>query len=262
MITIVTATYNRASTIPRLYSSLCAQSCLEFEWVVVDDGSVDDTPKLLNEISEASPFPIRVIQQKNGGKHVALNTGAQNALTPWILIVDSDDALVTSAVQTVITEIQGQADRDVVGWCYRKAFFDMRLVGARIDQDNCPKYLSPTEAGHLFKGDLAYVFKTALLLRYKFPVFGTEKFVPELYIWNKIGDEGHIRIHGNTVIYLCDYLEDGYSNNFSSNLRKNPIGFLTFYWSQIARERSFFYKVKYAIRSIQCCIYVMLKRFS
>lgn len=262
MITIVTTTYNRASTIPRLYKSLCAQSSLDFEWIVVDDGSVDDTPKLLSEISVSSPFPIKLIRQPNGGKHVALNTGVQSSRLPWIFIVDSDDALVSSAVETVVSGIRGEIQTNVVGWCYRRAFFDMRLIGSKVDEDYSPKYMSPTEAGHLFKGDLAYVFKTDLLRKHKFPVFDGEKFVPELYIWNKIGDEGLIRCYGDTIIYLCDYLEDGYSVNFSTNLRKNPIGFLTFYRSQITREKALFYKIKYSIRSIQCCIYAFLKRLS
>lgn len=262
MITILTATYNRVATLPRLFESLCAQSCMDFEWVVVDDGSQDDTIKLLNDYSVVAPFDIRVVSQLNSGKHVALNTGVRSARTSWVFIVDSDDMVVLKAVDYIVEAITEINDSGLVGLCYRKAYFDMSFVGRGADGSNFPVVMKPSEAGHFFKGDLAYIFKTDALLKHTFPVFPGEKFVPELYIWNKVGDEGDIYFFGNTVIYLCDYLEDGYSRNFLSNLRKNPKGFLVFYWSQIARESKILYKTKYLVRAIQCCFYALLNRFS
>ncbi|MHC8306518.1 glycosyltransferase family A protein [Pseudomonas sp. PB3P13] len=261
MITILTATYNREHTLSRLFDSLCAQSCMDFEWVVVDDGSVDNTLELLKAYSELASFKVNIIHQTNSGKHVALNNGVAQSTTPWIYIVDSDDAIVTTAVQTIYTALSEQ-DGAAVGLCYRKAYFDMRLVGRDVKTGDSPLVMSPTEAGHLFKGDLAYVFKTEVFKKHKFPVFANEKFVPELYIWNKIADEGKVIFYGETILYLCDYLEDGYSKNFSSNLRKNPNGFLIFYWSQINRERILLFKVKYLIRAAQCFWYRTLKRLT
>lgn len=262
MITILTPTYNRETTLPRLYESLCAQTHKDFEWVIVDDGSQDETQRLLLEYSNIAPFKVHVCYQANGGKHVALNLGVRKADTPWIFIVDSDDSLVPNAVECVSDAISTFREANVVGFCYRKAYFDMRTVGRNIEDSNFPLVMSPTEAGHYFKGDLAYVFKTEVMLRHPFPVVPEERFVPELYIWNKIGDEGEIYFFGNTTLYLCDYLEDGYSKNFSSNLRRNPKGFLTFYWAQIFRENDFRYKLKFLIRSIQCYFYTLFKRFS
>ncbi|MNZ48468.1 hypothetical protein D3C78_662150 [compost metagenome] len=138
----------------------------------------------------------------------------------------------------------------------------MRLVGRDVECSDFPVVMTPTEAGHFFKGDLAYIFKTEALRMHSFPVFSGERFVPELYIWNKIGDEGNIHYFANTILYLCDYLEDGYSKNFSSNLRRNPKGFLTFYWAQIARENKLLFKAKYVLRSVQCYFYALLNRFS
>lgn len=262
MITVLTATYNRASTLPRLFESLCAQTCKEFEWLVVDDGSLDDTQKILAGYSSSASFKIRVIQQSNSGKHVALNSGAIHTNTSWLFIVDSDDALVPTAIEKILDSIDKYNSQSVVGLCYRKAHFDMQLVGVNLSGSDIPMVLTPTAAGHIFKGDLAYVFKTEVLMRHKFPVFPREKFVPELYVWNKIGDEGVIHFFANEIVYLCDYLDDGYSKNFSSNLRKNPMGFFIFYWSQIGREKSIFFKSKYLIRAGQCYLYTLLNRFS
>ncbi|WP_434601428.1 glycosyltransferase family 2 protein [Pseudomonas sp. Z4-7] len=261
MITILTATYNRENTLPRLFNSLRAQTSMNFEWVVVDDGSCDGSLELLNEYSHLAGFDVRIISQVNSGKHIALNKGVTYARGSWVLVVDSDDALVPVAIE-VITGALPPENSSVVGLCYRKAYFDMRLVGEKIKSDNLPLVLAPTEAGHLFKGDLAYLFKTACFLKYPFPVFSGEKFVPELYIWNQIADEGAVWFFSETILYLCDYLEDGYSKNFSSNLRKNPNGFLVFYWAQINRESNPLYKAKYLIRSAQCYFYMLLKRLS
>ncbi len=261
MITILTATYNRAHTLPRLFESLCAQTCMDFEWIIVDDGSTDNTLDLLRTYSEQASFNLNIICQQNSGKHVALNSGVVQASTPWTYIVDSDDAVVPTAVDTICAALSEQ-DRTTVGLCYRKAYFDMRLVGRDIKTGDAPLIMSPTEAGHFFKGDLAYVFKTQIFIKYQFPVYPNEKFVPELYIWNKISDEGSVKFYGEKILYLCDYLEDGYSKNFSSNLRKNPNGFFLFYWSQIGRERNLIFKVKYLIRATQCFWYRLFKRFT
>ena len=73
-LTIITPTYNRADFLDRCFASLCAQSCYDFEWIVVNDGSTDHTDSVMQKItSSAAPFPIQYIQKKNGGKHTALN---------------------------------------------------------------------------------------------------------------------------------------------------------------------------------------------
>ncbi|WP_228390340.1 hypothetical protein, partial [Pseudomonas helleri] len=95
------------------------------------------------------------------------------------------------------------------------------------------------------------------LVKHTFPVFEGEKFVPELFVWNKISDDGVLKFFGNKVLYLCEYLEDGYSANFSAMLRRNPLGFGLYYKHQIAREKSFIRKLKCSIRYAQCKLFSM-----
>ncbi|WP_185073765.1 glycosyltransferase family 2 protein [Pseudomonas protegens] len=260
MITVLTPTYNRAATLSRLFQSLCTQSNMSFEWLVVDDGSNDGTYDLINEFSTGAPFTIRVVRQENSGKHVALNNGIAKAHSPWVFIVDSDDALITTAIEDIECALSDLDSGPLVGVCYRRAYFNLNVIGRDSGLNCSPVVMSPTEAGNFFKGDLAYVFKAEVLLKYPFPVVKGEKFVPELFIWNKVGDEGDIYFFGDKAIYLSDYLDDGYSKNFSSNLRKNPTGFLIFYWAQIFRERKYSYKVKNFLRAIQCFFYKFLNR--
>jgi len=254
MITILTPTYNRSHTLPRLYESLCNQESKNFEWVVVDDGSTDETRTLLFNFAEAASFPVKIMSQSNSGKHVAVNAGVSAAAGDWIFIVDSDDALTSDAIATVARVLSDFISDNLVGVCFRKAHFDGTIIGKKIDGPSVMK-LTPTSAGALLQGDLAYVFRRDSMLKHPFPVIEGEKFVPELYIWNKIGDEGDIYFFIDKYIYLCEYLPDGYSYNFSKNLRRNPRGFMLYYRSQISREDRMVRKIKCVIRLIQCYAY-------
>lgn len=99
MITVFTPTFNRAYTLERLFKSLMEQSCRDFEWVVVDDGSNDNTRELLEIFSQTATFPMRYEVQENSGKHVAINRGAAIATGEWFFIVDSDDWLPEDSIE-------------------------------------------------------------------------------------------------------------------------------------------------------------------
>lgn len=257
MISIITPTYNRAHTLRRLFDSLSAQSCLGFEWIIVDDGSVDDTQKLCEEFKLSASFRVEILTQRNSGKHVAVNLGCDNAVGEWLIIVDSDDALPVDAVSIIGSKIKLNGYTSTVGLCFRKAHMDGVLVGNTVALPD-GIIMPPSEAGAMFKGDLAYVFRREAHLMYPFPVIPGEKFVPEQFIWNKISDLGDIVFFPTTVVYLCEYLPDGYSANFSSNLKLNPKGFLMFYHAQFFREKKFMLKIKCLIRCSQCLVYRLI----
>jgi len=260
VITILTATYNRCSTLSRLLKSLLEQSSKEFEWVLVDDGSSDETQNFIEELKEKNlGFRLTAIRQNNAGKHAAINSGVAAAKSKWIFIVDSDDALVPDAVETIMASV-ATANDNTAGLCYRRAYFSGELLGNDLNTVEQSFVSTPTEAGKIFEGDLAYIFRADVMSRFPFPIFKNEKFVPELYIWNKLGDAGDIVFFARKIIYLCDYLEDGYTLNFSRYLRANPKGFFTFYWSQFLREKTVYYKLKNLIRSVQCLLYMLLGR--
>ena len=73
MLYIVTPTYNRAKELCILYKTLKSQTCLDFKWLVVDDGSTDETPLLIAKFQEDSCFAIDYLKKDNGGKHTAYN---------------------------------------------------------------------------------------------------------------------------------------------------------------------------------------------
>ena len=257
MITVLTSTYNRSHTLLRLFESLSNQECKHFEWIVFDGGSTDNTMPLLEEIKKSASFNIRIIQQPGAGKNAAINVGVLASKGDWIFVVDSDDTLALDAIATIEEELSKINSDKLVGLCFRRAYFSGELVGKSISPDVLK--LTPTEASSLLKGDLAYVFKRDCMLRNPFPVIPGEKFVPELYIWNKIGDEGDIYFYLKKCIYLCEYLADGLSHNFSTNLKNSPRGFLLYYRDQISREVEIKNKMKRLIRAVQCHIYILMK---
>lgn len=251
MITILTPTYNRAYRLPDLYESLKKQNGL-FEWLIIDDGSIDETASWVKSISEHASFNIRYIYQENQGKHIALNNGVANAFGDWIFIVDSDDYLCDHAIEIMTKDILEYGATYEL--CYRKTLVTGQMVGNQINESKM--VMSTTQASHVLKGDLAYLFKTSSMRQFPFPYISTEKFVPELYIWNKISDHFPILFFTKQSIYFCEYLADGYSKQFKEHLRKNPIGFLLFYRDQLKRERSLIQKLKCMIRTIQCIMYL------
>ena len=259
MITVLTPTYNRSKTLVRLYQSLQEQTVHDFEWLIIDDGSSDNTEEILEIFKQDTKFPIRTIYQKNSGKHVAINSGVVVANGDWIFIVDSDDALSSDAVSKVIESLSRYKSDNLTGVCFRRAYFDNNIIGVTSGLPGKLLNIKPTEAGRLLQGDLAYIFKKTAMVKFPFPVFDGEKFVPELYIWNKIGDIGDILFFSEDAIYYCEYLLDGYSHNFKLNLKKNPRGFLHFYKTQIFREKWGISKLKCIIRTLQCCFYVSCK---
>lgn len=252
MITVLTPTYNRAHTLPALFESLKTQT-IPFEWIIIDDGSTDQTAELVASFQSHAVFPIIYQFQANGGKHSAINHGVTYSREDWIFIVDSDDTLTNDALLSVM-QVSSSLSPDILGFAFRRMYADGSVIGKKIDSLS-PIELTPTEASSIFSGDLAYIFRTEILHENPFPIIPGELFVPELYLWNQISDQGKIVYYPNKAIYITEYLEDGYTKNFKSNLKRNPKGFALFYRDQFFREISFIRQCKMAIRYLQCLFY-------
>lgn len=256
MITILTPTYNRAYTLNRLYNSLCEQTNKRFSWLIIDDGSTDNTANLVEGMQRDHKLIIQYCYQPNSGKHVALNNGVKRSERDWIFIVDSDDALTIDAIEVVINSINNYYKPTLVGFGFRKAYFKNSTIVGNTNLVEDEIKMSPTQAANLLQGDIAYIFKKEALLNNPFPIISGEKFIPELYIWNKIADQGEILFFLKKYIYYAEYLADGYTQNFKHNLQKNPQGFKLFYQDQLKREKGIKNKLKCLIRSWQCSRYI------
>lgn len=259
MITILTPTYNRAYTLTRLYDSLISQTNQNFEWLIIDDGSSDDTLVMVKSFQAEKKINIHYFYQENKGKPQAINSGVQNSKGNYIFIVDSDDLITDDAIKTLNDAFLLHEDEciDFSGICFRKGNLDGSPIGDDFDGNfDHYSFCNATDLKNNFNNiDLAYCFKVEYIKKYSFPSFNGEKFIPELYIWNKITDLAGVYFYKNKVIYLCEYLPDGLTANFKDQLKKNPNGFAIYYKDQFLREKKMMNKVKMLIRILQCYLY-------
>ena len=240
MITVFTPTYNRAELLPRLYESLLSQTNNDFEWLIVDDGSSDNSEDLIKEWETEDKIIIRYFKQLNGGKHRAINKGVQLAKGSLFFIVDSDDYLPKESLMLIRKfSFQIMENKDFAGIAGNKCFPDGKKVGSAatydvVDVDS----VGYREKLHM-KGDMAEVFKTKVLRKFPFPEFTGEKFITEAVVWNKIALEYKLR-YFNQNIYICDYLEDGLSMNIRRHHRNSPKGTMLYY-STLTRDSRYGY---------------------
>lgn len=257
-ITVFTPTYNRSYILPQLYESLIRQSNKNFEWLIIDDGSTDDTRQLVEQWIAENIIFIRYYKTTNGGKSRAINKGVNLAKGELFFIVDSDDYLVNDSIETVLYHWNTINDKTKYsGVCGRKIFPNGEKAGGDnkafevLDSDNLSFHYI---LGIL--GDMAEVFRTDLLRDNPFPEIDDEIFVPEALIWNKITHLYPMR-YFNKETYVCEYLSDGYTKNFKRNLQRNPKGFSLYYQSVLFNRQRIplFLRLKSFVRLLQCCYY-------
>lgn len=212
LLTILTPTYNRGHLLQQLYDSLLAQTNKRFKWLVVDDGSRDDTELLLNRFESEKKINMRFIRKKNGGKHTALNRAIPTIDTKYTFILDSDDYILPDAVENMvgwINEIEGMDETivGVSGLCgsYRN--------GTLVCIGKSPQ--KPVIANNFERkrkkltGDKAEVYRTDILKKFPFSDYKNEKFSPEDIVWNKIALSGGKLKWYPVITKVCEYLDGG-----------------------------------------------------
>lgn len=229
IVTVFTPTYNRAYTLERLYNSLKAQSNKNFEWVVVDDGSLDNTEELIRKfIKKEHSFKIVYYKQKNGGKHRAINKGLEMANGYMFFIVDSDDYLTKDAIEKVLENEKTISNCNFAGIAMARAYPNMKMIGTSFGDGDYVDATSLERKKYNINGDKAEIFYTKLLKKNKFPEIKNEKFMTEAVVWNRIASQGYKIRWYNDIIYICEYLEDGLTKNNNELYKKNPQGTLLY----------------------------------
>lgn len=234
-ITLFTPTYNRAYILDTLYRSVQRQTYRNFEWIIVDDGSTDNTEELVAQwMKDNNDFPIRFYKQKNGGKCRAINYGLDLAEGELFFIMDSDDYLTDNSLETVVyweSTIAGKP-----GYCGvagnrgssptetpNTHLDEMYGEGCRyIDEYAYVRY--PEYTDKVIDGERAGVWYTEIHRKYKYPEFEGENFLTPCITWNRMARDGYkIRIFED-IIWVCKYLEDGLTLQGNMRFIKNPAG--------------------------------------
>ena len=223
-LTIFTPAYNRAHTIGRTYESLLRQTCKDFEWLIIDDGSTDNTRELVNSWMEEGKIPIRYIYQENQGMHGAHNTAYKNITTELNTCIDSDDWMPDDAVEKIVSFSKKNGSDDVAGLLGLDQTLNGEIIGLCFPPD-----LHKTTLMDYYrnggKGDKKLVYRTSVIKQYPpYPIFQGEKYVGLTYIYMLI-DNDYELLTLNEPLVIVDYQADGSSYNMYRQYWNNPRGF-------------------------------------
>ena len=224
-LTVFTPTFNRAHTIGRTYESLCRQTCKDFEWLVVDDGSTDNTRQLIEGWMAENKIPIRYIYQENQGMHGAHNTAYKNITTELNTCIDSDDYMPDDALELIL-KLWKEKGREkyagIVGLDYADGG---GLIGTEFPQEMTETTLSGfyRQGG---KGDKKVVYRTDVINNYpEYPRFEGERYFSLAYKYLLI-DQDYKLLTLNRPLVIVDYQLDGSSFGMFRQYWTNPNGFM------------------------------------
>ena len=233
-LTVFTPAYNRAKTLPRTYESLCKQDCKDFVWLIVDDGSTDNTACLVKSWQEKkNGFEIKYIYQENGGMHTAHNTAYENIDTELNVCIDSDDRMALGAVRK-IKDAWGQVrDKGYAGMIALDADFFGKIIGKGFPED----MIETTLGGYYAAGgcgDKKLVYRTDVIKKYpSYPVFSGEKYVALAYKYRLIDQDYKLAVL-NEILCNVEYQEDGSSATMWKQYVNNPKGFA--FWRKVCMQ--------------------------
>lgn len=215
MLSVFTPTYNRKHLLQRLYNSLKKQICLDFEWIVVDDGSTDGTEKLIKSYAENSDFPIIYHYQENSGKHIAHNKGVMLARGELFLCLDSDDVLANENTVADILNTWKKVGKkiDCAGMISYKSDVSGMKLGLKFPSELEYSTAVDLNIKYNCNGERCYTFRTDLLKKNLYPYFKGEKFCPDSYI-SDILSRNYCFYLRHSVDEICEYQSDGLSLNF------------------------------------------------
>lgn len=254
VLTVFTPSYNRGHLLGRLYASLQRQTVTCFEWIIIDDGSTDNTANIVKQWQkEHIQFPIRYIKKANGGKARAINDGIKLAQGKYFFIVDSDDYLTNDALESLIkwfSELPEQTNFIGVSGLREISKHNSSIPNKSfnyIDTSNINR------AKYGLEADMAEAFFTEKLRQYNFPVWPNEKFIPESVVWDQMALDGYILRWYNKVIYYCEYLEGGLTQSSWKLLKNNPMGYAQMFLKKLAYTDNSQLRIHYMLQFISCC---------
>ena len=231
-ITVFTPTYNRAYILSNLYHSLQRQSFFDFEWLIIDDGSTDNTQELIEWWQKDNNyFPIYYYKQENGGKCRAINRALNLAHGELFFTVDSDDYLTDDALIKInqwfkdiapykrivgIVANRGDSSNHTENYCFSEPYLDRNLLDI---------YGFKRNGKRVFDGERAFVFYTNFHRKYLYPEFEDETFMTEAVTWNRMANDGYKMRFYNDIIWICQYRDDGLTKAGNKMFLNNPKGY-------------------------------------
>lgn len=235
LLTVFTPAYNRAHTLCRTYQSLKEQDCKEFIWLIIDDGSTDNTMELVRQWQkQEKDFEIRYIYKENGGMHTAHNMAYENIDTELNVCIDSDDMLSKGAVRKILHKWSEVKEQGYAGMIALDADMNTgEIIGTGFQEQIKETTLSGYYASGGM-GDKKLIYRTEIINQYPaYPVFEGEKYVALSYKYRLIDQEYQLAIL-NDVVCDVEYQADGSSGTMLKQYLSNPKGFA--FWRKVCMQ--------------------------
>ena len=260
-LTVFTPAYNRAHTLPRAFEALKKQSDKRFVWLIVDDGSTDNTREVVEVFQkEDCGFKIEYVYKENGGMHTAHNLAYKLIKTELNTCIDSDDTIGDEAVGKILDFWEKNGSDEFAGIVGFDTDFDGNVIGTRF-----PENLKKTTLGAYYKnggsGDKKLVYRTDVVKKYPpYPEYEGEKLVPLGSLYTLI-DQDYELLVLDEALCRVEYQPDGSGASIFRQYRQSPKGFA---YSRIIRMKysdSFKERATGAIHYVSSCIFAREKHF-
>lgn len=229
-LTIHTATYNRAHTLPRVYESLLKQTCFDFDWFVTDNGSTDGTEKLFEEWEkQLLPFHITYCKIEERGIPRALNYGVNHIRGDYFFMLDSDDMLLPNGVELIhkgIQQIDSREDIAGIGFVrIKENGKPIKGVWPTVNKDGYVDCTNLERRKYNLDADMCEAYKVRIIKNYPFQVWPDEIYAPEQTCFDRMALDGYLIRWFSDPIYVCEYLEGGQTQGNWNLLRNNKMGY-------------------------------------
>lgn len=223
-LTVFTPAYNRAYTLHKCYESLQKQTSKDFTWLIIDDGSTDNTKELVDSWRSENKIEIRYKYQENQGMHGAHNTAYELIDTELNVCIDSDDYMPEDAVENIVRFWKENKREDLAGIAGLDIYESGEIIGEKLPKDIKESTYWDIYHKYKVKGDKKLVYRSDLTRKYPYPVFEGEKYVGLGYKYAKLDDDYKL-LFLNKPLCIVEYMEDGSSRNMLKQYRNNPRGF-------------------------------------
>ena len=248
-LTVFTPTYNRAYVLKQCYDSLCRQTCKDFVWLIVDDGSSDNTKEIVEKwMANDNGFEIRYVYKQNGGMHTGHNKAYELIDTELNVCIDSDDFMPDDAVELIVNFWKENKDSSYSGILALDVYKNGQVIGKEL-----PNKKSTTLSGYYQnggQGDKKLIYRTEIINKYPpYPEFEEEKFVPLDYKY-LLADQDYELLIMNKPVCVVEYMEDGSSKNMLRQYYKNPRGFAFMRKVHMKYDKEFLKKFKTCVHYV------------
>lgn len=253
-VTVVTPTYNRRYLLENCYISLIKQTNARFVWMIVDDGSTDNTHELVSQWILEGRITIEYYKKPNGGMASALNVALDIATTKYFVYLDSDDTLSERAIELALEQLQRiEKDETFAGLLALRTNPDGTVLGGRQIPEDIRRVNLPKLGELRIKSELIIFFKTEIINQFRFPEIPGEKFITPAYIEYKVGEKYDF-LASRDIFCYCQYRDDGLTKNIRSVIKANPQGYTLVKRLSYASAKGIVPKSKHGIMYIAGCL--------